>query len=415
MAPRRKVPVEDRPIYERAPWTRDPDKVTRRIQRWRAKKWFDATAEMFALSKPRAGNDDREDVFWECTEMLGRGSFGMVGKWTKFDSRGNAVEHIAIKQAEVISNYDVDRRGNFDVPWEARIMMELYDQGCENVTRLKGLKLFPKGAQSRNWRYYVEYYKYGTLHGLIDNYLAYNRGNPRSQKRVPEEFIWQAFHELARATYHMRTVKFGENFAPPGNDQWILHLDLKHENILLGTAPADERYMPYPSLKVADWGMAVCTSRQDPSNSVGWSRHGTICWFPPEQRDDGRYGRNWRRPTFGSRYEPYEMSHVIWQVGANMYGLMYLDRHNRDIDEQIDRHRRMEEELRKWDYSIFRGLKSGVYSPKLTALVEDCLRVDPQRRPRVRELAQRTREGLAPYLARWRQTGQCPGLLVNTV
>lgn len=109
------------------------------------------------------------------------------------------------------------------------------------------------------------------------------------------------------------------------------------------------------------------------------------------------------------------MSHVIWQVGANIYGLMYLDQHNNEVDEQVDRHEHMEERLKQYDYSMFRGLKSTVYSSRLTALVEDCLRLDPQRRPRVRELVQHTREGLAPYLEKWQQTRQCPSLMVKTV
>lgn len=110
------------------------------------------------------------------------------------------------------------------------------------------------------------------------------------------------------------------------------------------------------------------------------------------------------------------MSHVIWQVGANIYGLMYLDEHNNEVDAQVDRHGHLEQELRQYDYSMFRRmLKSSMYTSKLTALAEDCLRLDPRGRPRVRELVQRTREGLAPYLEKWQRTRQCPSLLVNVV
>lgn len=70
MAPRKRVPVEDRPIYERAAWTSDADKVSRRMRRWRAKNWFDRTAGAFALSKPRAGNNDTEDGFWEVRRLV---------------------------------------------------------------------------------------------------------------------------------------------------------------------------------------------------------------------------------------------------------------------------------------------------------------------------------------------------------
>ncbi len=43
------------------------------------------------------------------------------------------------------------------------------------------------------------------------------------------------------------------------------------------------------------------------------------------------------------------MSHVIWQIGANIYGLMNLNQHNEELDEQVNRHEKMEAELwRRW-------------------------------------------------------------------
>jgi hypothetical protein len=39
--------------------------------------------------------------------------------------------------------------------------------------------------------------------------------------------------------------------------------------------------MPYPMLKIADWALGECTSRQDPKNSRKFRSNGTICWMPP--------------------------------------------------------------------------------------------------------------------------------------
>ncbi|KAK5421733.1 hypothetical protein LTR90_003223 [Exophiala xenobiotica] len=237
----------------------------------------------------------------------------------------------------------------------------------------------------------------------------------RARERIPEAFLWQAFHDFAKAAHHMRTVHFDERVAPLGKDHYVLHLDLKHENVLLGDAPADKRFMTYPAIKVGDWGMAACTSLEDPYNSRVWRGRGTIVWFPPEQRNFGRYGSNWRYPVLGASNAPFGMSHVIWQIGANMFGLMNLDQHNEKLDEQVDRHEKKEAVLRQCGYSMFEELRSRTYSPELAALVEDCLRLDPQRRPGVRELLRRTEDGLKPYLDRWARTRECPSLKVKIV
>ncbi|KAK5421732.1 hypothetical protein LTR90_003222 [Exophiala xenobiotica] len=64
MAPK-KIPIENRPIYERANWTRDRDKLDRRVRRWRLKQWYDGKAEHFALSKPRIEPPGTSEDFWE--------------------------------------------------------------------------------------------------------------------------------------------------------------------------------------------------------------------------------------------------------------------------------------------------------------------------------------------------------------
>lgn len=48
--------------------------------------------------------------------------------------------------------------------------------------------------------------------------------------RVPEAFIWQAFLEFARVAVHMSNIRFPESVAPVGENPFILHLDLKHDN-----------------------------------------------------------------------------------------------------------------------------------------------------------------------------------------
>ena len=164
------------PAFEPAPWTRDRNKVQRRANRWRLKRWFDRQAEAFALSKARVKEDD--DADWECTDMLGRGAFGMVGQWSKYDSRGNVVDTIAIKQADIDTYREVMPDGTPTLPWEALIMRGLAQNGCNNSTELRGLKFYD-AENPKKWRYYLEYYKYGSLHNLVESYKDWNRRNPR--------------------------------------------------------------------------------------------------------------------------------------------------------------------------------------------------------------------------------------------
>ncbi|EXJ89249.1 serine/threonine protein kinase [Capronia epimyces CBS 606.96] len=396
------VPVHNVQIDERAKWTRDRAKVQRRLSRWRRKSWFDSGAELFALSRARYDDQDEQ---WECTHLLGRGSFGMVGQWTKFDRHGRAVDTMAIKQTD-IDDREVDRQKHLAIPWEVLIMRGLADQGCRNVGGLRKYKLFI--ADPPKWRYYLEYHRHGTLAGLVERYRDHNHEHPRHKDYIPEAFIWQALYGFAQTAYHMSTVRFDKSVAPPGKDHFVLHLDLKHENVLMCEASTDEDLINYPTLKVGDWGMAEYTSRDDVHNSHRWKYQGTIVWCPPEQLRQGQYGRHWKHPVLGGPDHPFTMAHVIWQIGANIYGLMELELDNLDLYERVKRYETSESSLRHNGYSVLSHWNNSRYSSKLMDLVEDCVRLDPARRPSPRELVARAQQGLKPHVDKARRTGSAP-------
>ncbi|EHY57779.1 hypothetical protein HRR83_005310 [Exophiala dermatitidis] len=395
------VSINEQPVHERAPWTRDKAKVQRRLARWRKKRWYDDNAERFGLSK--AWFDDHEDQ-WECTELLGKGSFGVVGQWTKFDKHGRAVDTIAIKQTD-IDEREVDRNNNVTIPWEVLIMRGLADQGCRNVAGIRKYKLFLGGSRAR-WRYYLEYHRHGTLDDLVERYKDHNRRHPRHRDHIPETFMWQAFHDFALAAYHMSTIRFDKSVAPPGDDHFVLHLDLKHENVLLCEPPTSRNSLPYPTLKVGDWGMAEYTSRQDVNNSKRWKCYGTICWFPPEQRKYGAYGSDWTYPILGGPDHPFTISHTIWQMAANIYGMMQLDMDNQDLHTRINDWESAETSLRHNGYSVLRGWKNPHYTSTLRHLVEDCLNVDPTRRPTPVDLVRSTKKGVDAWVDEYRRKGK---------
>ena len=128
----------------------------------------------------------------------------------------------------------------------------------------------------------------------------------------------------------------------------------------------------------------------------------------------GWYGRRWRRNIFGSTDRPFSIKHVIWQIGANIYGVMNLNPHNTEIYGLVRCHEDLEEKLRKSKYSVIQGYTSSKYSSKLTRLVEDCLRLDPYLRPSPDELLRRTIEGWNRHLRQYKETGYAPKLLTDS-
>lgn len=74
----------------------------------------------------------------------------------------------------------------------------------------------------------------------------------------------------------------------PYNPNWVmLHLDIKHNNILLsepatkvqdgGTDPTSD----YPGIKLGDFGLAVITGSNDPRNPRELWGVGTVGYMPP--------------------------------------------------------------------------------------------------------------------------------------
>lgn len=79
-------------VEERARWTRNTQKKDARTKKWSEKSWYDDYSRQFGLSRPRIKTNADQDAEWECKELLGRGSFGVVGLWTKSDSSGKVID-----------------------------------------------------------------------------------------------------------------------------------------------------------------------------------------------------------------------------------------------------------------------------------------------------------------------------------
>ncbi|KEF51845.1 serine/threonine protein kinase, partial [Exophiala aquamarina CBS 119918] len=383
-------------INERARWTQNRKKKESRTAKWSEKRWYNSYCREFGLSRARMKTNEDQDAEWECKDLLGKGAFGVVGLWVKSDAKGRVLDAIAIKQTNA-ERRERTSRGETTLPWEALIMNELQQRGCTNIVQIRRIIYFPL-EKPVQWRFYMEVSRFGTMTDLIEAYM--DKG-----LRLPEAFIWQAFNEFAKVAVHMSCARFHKSVAPKGENPFVLHLDLKHDNVLLGEPPSREDGLHYPSVRVADWGLAEFTSIESSENSDKWRGYGTLCWMPPEQRRYGEYGRHWKRNVFGSPTAPFTMKHVVWQIAACVYGLMNVEKHNETINKKVDAFENREARLREQGYSVLGGYSSSIYTKSLCRLVELCLLVDPKLRPSPRTLRDKTHEGWKPHFEKFKKNG----------
>ena len=93
-----------------------------------------------------------------------------------------------------------------------------------------------------------------------------------------------------------------EDFGKPFRKSFIIHNDIKDENIFLGDKLTgwDLPWDNYPCPKMADFGLSQVTSMSDTKNQARWTRPGTIVWQPREKR---RHRRSKELPTGTDRME----------------------------------------------------------------------------------------------------------------
>ncbi|KAJ9664911.1 hypothetical protein H2201_004963 [Coniosporium apollinis] len=116
----------------------------------------------------------------------------------------------------------------------------------------------------------LEYCSGGDLHDLT---LSYRR----SGVSIPEPFLWHVFRQLSQALTFLHS---GNATSHPG-EYSLIHRDIKPENVpLAGKFVPDSPY-PYPSVKLADFGLAVLFQPGKNNKDYGFTG-GTPDWQPPE-------------------------------------------------------------------------------------------------------------------------------------
>lgn len=170
-----------------AGWTRDKDKLHRRVKRWQQKRKYNTKAYEFLIS--RALVLQHEDANpWEATELLGAGAFGVVGLWQQIDRKtGNPLDSVAIKETmddEPKAYIEIFKRrnGKEPIPSEA-LWMDFLSRRTMYIPSLRQLVHF-WGANSKRWRFYMEFCPHGTITDLIKLYKEYNEKHDQRDECV---------------------------------------------------------------------------------------------------------------------------------------------------------------------------------------------------------------------------------------
>ncbi|KAK4921969.1 hypothetical protein LTR66_016634, partial [Elasticomyces elasticus] len=225
---------------------------------------------------------DVDDTEWRFNRALGIGGYGAVGLFEKTNSRGQVIDELAVKSSDRDEVMQV--KGRPSMASEAACMANINEnEDVGTIARLRAFKHYPSYDQ---WKFYLAYEPYGDLSRLRVRYKAFGQ-------YFPELFMWQIFLQMLTPL-----VKFadGENnkwritkntqywgFKP--SYAYLLHHDLKPNNVLLGNRKADRTSYENDCLtKISDFGFAGVQVPMADDNKAKNMRNGTRGYIVPECR-----------------------------------------------------------------------------------------------------------------------------------
>ena len=184
------------------------------------------------------------------------------------------MQEFALKVADLNPNSLV-HKNRVDLTHEAAIMAQTNDWKTDSIVRLRQFNVAGEYA-----RYYFEFCPYESLETLRLKYKAWNT-------YLPELFLWHVFSSLAEGCARFGSGPFknlaSSRFGQPMPEGYLLHNDIKAENILLGTnVTQDGQRRWYPIPKFADFGLSIITSPNEAlRNQARFLQLGSRAWYPP--------------------------------------------------------------------------------------------------------------------------------------
>ncbi|KAL1884222.1 hypothetical protein VTK73DRAFT_5358 [Phialemonium thermophilum] len=275
---------------------------------------------------------DKYDVL----EKIGHGSFGIIRK-----VRRKADGMILCRKE--ISYLKMSQKEREQLHAEFQILSTLRHPNIVGYYHREHLKA------SQDLHLYMEYCGNGDLGRVI-------RDLAQKNQYAEESFVWSIFSQLVTALYRCHygvdPPEVGKTVLglgptarpkPPTGGMTILHRDLKPENVFLGEDN---------SVKLGDFGL----SKMIQSHDFASTYVGTPFYMSPEI----------------CAAEKYTLKSDIWSLGCIIYELC-----TREPPFNAKSHFQLVQKIKEGKIAPL----PAIYSAELMAVIKDCLRVNPDRRP----------------------------------
>ncbi|KAK3694805.1 kinase-like domain-containing protein [Podospora appendiculata] len=273
---------------------------------------------------------------YDVLEKIGHGSFGVIRR-----VRRKADGMILCRKE--ISYLKMSQKEREQLHAEFQILSTLRHPNIVGYYHREHLKA------SQDLHLYMEYCGNGDLGRVI-------RDLAQKNQYAEESFVWSIFSQLVTALYRCHygvdppevgktVLGLGTTAKPraPTGGMTILHRDLKPENVFLGEDN---------SVKLGDFGL----SKMIQSHDFASTYVGTPFYMSPEI----------------CAAEKYTLKSDIWSLGCIIYELC-----SREPPFNAKSHFQLVQKIKEGKIAPL----PSVYSPELMAVIKDCLRVNPDRRP----------------------------------
>ena len=328
-------------------------------------------------------NANRTGRGWRPMRAIGKGAYGSVILWEKKQKNSSPIR-LASKDSLCSPFFK-------DYCAEAQLTRRLNDLNCKNVINVVEWAYVrnptyrtPNGTvyrtDSKN-RILYEFAEYADL-TLLEQWY-------KSQGLIlPEAFIWYILYSVASALCYCR---HGANFVPPKTKgpnsrsssparvDWdtIVHGDIKQENIFM-TTPDEEIHRLYPTLKLADFGLAYTMG--GPVTAVQHFRschhYGTDGYIAPEIADCTPE-QNLRRRMPHELHGPHSDTYSLGMTCKHLIRLIDLHR------SESSHHKRSKSSP---EQSHDENNLNSFYSDELRSILQRCVAKDPRDRPKTYKL-----------------------------
>ncbi|TVY46330.1 G2-specific protein kinase [Lachnellula occidentalis] len=273
---------------------------------------------------------------YEILEKIGHGSFGIIRKVR----RKQDGQVLCRKEINYVKMSQKERE---QLHAEFAILSSLRHPNIVGYYHREHLK------STQDLHLYMEYCGNGDLGRVIKDLTS-------KRQYAEEGFVWSMFSQLVtalfRCHYGVDPPEVGSNVMGLGNTArprqpaggvMILHRDLKPENVFLGEDN---------SVKLGDFGLSKIMQSHDFASTYV----GTPFYMSPEI----------------CAAERYTLKSDIWSLGCIMYELC-----SREPPFNAKSHFQLVQKIKEGKVAPL----PAVYSPELNAVIKDCLKINPDRRP----------------------------------